>query len=250
MAGKIRVGVGGWAFEPWRGVFYPAGMPQSRELEFASHVLTSIEINATYYATFKPATWRKWRDATPRDFTFSVKASRYCTSRKDLEEAKSAIDRFLGQGMTELGDKLGPINWQLPATKRFDGEEIEGFLSLLPRMQDGVRLRHALEVRHVSFATPALKALARAHGVAVVHVASDRYPQIDGDASDFTYARVMTSRAQFSAGMTGPELGRIAARARQWSRRGDVFIYFIGGAKIRNPAAAQALIERLRSVKP
>src|ERR1041384_3463303 len=126
--GKIRVGIGGWAFEPWRGFFYPDGLAHKRELEFASRHLTSIEINGTYYSTFKPASWQKWREETPAGFVFSVKASRYCTNRKELSSAGESIERFIGQGLQELGDRLGPINWQFMETKRFDPEDVEGFL--------------------------------------------------------------------------------------------------------------------------
>ena len=163
MSGAIRVGVGGWAFEPWRGVFYPPGLAQKRELEFASRALTSIEINATYYSSFKPDSWRKWRDETPEGFVFAVKASRFCTNRKVLAGAGESIERFIGQGLTELGDKLGPINWQFMANKKFEPEDFGAFLKLLPKEKDGVALRHAIEVRSPSFATEAFYDLARKH---------------------------------------------------------------------------------------
>lgn len=144
MTHPIRVGVGGWTYEPWRGVFYPEGLAQKRELEFASRALTSIEINGTYYSTFKPDSWIKWRDETPDGFVFSVKASRYCTNRRELAGMGESMERFLGQGLTALGDKLGPINWQFMGTKKFDPEDFEAFLKLLPAERDGLRLRHAL----------------------------------------------------------------------------------------------------------
>ena len=197
MGGAIRVGVGGWTYEPWRGVFYPSDLTQKRELEFASRAMTSIEINGTYYSTFKPDSWMKWRDETPDDFVFAVKASRYCTNRKVLSEMGESMERFLGQGLSALGDKLGPVNWQFMGTKKFDPVDFEGFLKLLPKEQDGVRLRHALEVRNQSFDTE-----------------------------------------QFY------DLG-IVKQTREWAKRGDVFAYFIAGAKVRNPAAAQALIAKL-----
>ena len=153
MSGAIRIGVGGWSFEPWRGVFYPAGLPQRRELEFASRALTSIEINGTYYSTFKPDSWRKWREETPDGFVFAVKASRFCTTRRVLAGAAESIERFIGQGLTELGDRLGPINWQFGGTKKFDPEDFGAFLALLPKEKDGIALRHAIEVRSPSFAT-------------------------------------------------------------------------------------------------
>ncbi|MFN3668896.1 MAG: DUF72 domain-containing protein [Brevundimonas sp.] len=248
MTHPIRVGVGGWTYEPWRGVFYPDDLTQKRELEFASRALTSIEINGTYYSTFKPDSWMKWRDETPDDFVFSVKASRYCTNRKVLAEMGESMERFLGQGLTALGEKLGPINWQFMGTKKFDSEDFEGFLKLLPKERDGVRLRHALEVRNLSFDTEAFYDLARKYGVAIVYGQDDEeagWPTIDQDTADFTYARLMSSREDEPTGMTSEELDGIVKQVRDWARRGDVFAYFIAGAKVRNPAAAQALIEKL-----
>ena len=159
--GAIRVGIGGWTFEPWRGVFYPKGLPHKRELEFASRALSSIEINGTFYSTFKPDSWRKWHDETPDHFLFSVKASRYCTNRKVLAEAGPGIERFIAQGLTQLGAKLGPIVWQFAATKHFEDADFEAFLALLPTHHDGIALQHALDVRHPSFATKAFYALAQ-----------------------------------------------------------------------------------------
>jgi uncharacterized protein YecE (DUF72 family) len=248
MAGRIRVGIGGWTFEPWRGVFYPEGLAQKRELEFASRALTTIEINGTFYSTFKPDSWRRWRDETPDDFVFAVKASRYCTNRKVLAEAGTAVDRFLAQGLTQLGRKLGPINWQFAATKKFDPEDVAGFLALLPRERDGVALRHALEVRHPSFAAPAFHELARKHDVAVVYANGEGFPEIDVTTSDMTYARLMSSREDLEQGLTGAELEQIASRSRKWARKGDVYVYFIAGAKVRNPGAAQALIRLIDAV--
>jgi uncharacterized protein YecE (DUF72 family) len=249
MTHPIHIGVGGWTFEPWRGVFYPEGLVQKRELEFASRALTSIEINGTYYSTFKPDSWMKWRDETPDGFVFSVKASRYCTNRKVLSEGKDSFDRFLDQGLTALGDKLGPINWQFMATKTFDAEDFEGFLKLLPKEKDGLRLRHALEVRNASFDTQQFYDLAAKYGCAIVYAEDDEapeWPRIDQETSDFRYARLMSSREDEANGLTSEELDAVAARARDWARRGEVFAYFISGAKVRNPAAAQALIERLK----
>jgi uncharacterized protein YecE (DUF72 family) len=249
MPGKIRVGIGGWTFEPWRGVFYPEGLSQKRELEFAAKAVTSIEINGTYYSTFKPDSWKKWRDETPDDFVFAVKASRFCTNRKVMAEAGPSIEKFINQGLTELGPKLGPINWQLAATKKFDPADIDAFLALLPKKHDGLALRHALEVRHESFASPEFFALARKHRVAIVHAASDDFPEIDEPTTDFTYARLMSSEEHLEAGVTPADLKAIAAKSKSWAKRGDTFVYFIAGAKVRNPAAAQALIKALGSGK-
>jgi uncharacterized protein YecE (DUF72 family) len=249
MTGSIRVGVGGWTYEPWRGVFYPSDLTQKRELEFASRALTSIEINGTYYSTFKPDSWAKWRDETPEGFVFSVKASRYCTNRKVLSEMGESMGRFLDQGLTTLGDKLGPINWQFMATKKFDPVDFEGFLKLLRIEKDETRLRHAVEVRHPSFDCDQFRELAAKYNVAIVYAADDEapeWPRIDAPTADFTYARLMTSRADEPTGMSSSELDSVADRCRKWAERGDVFVYFIGGAKERNPAAAMALIEKLK----
>jgi len=245
MSGAIRVGVGGWSFEPWRGVFYPAGLPQKRELEFASRALTSIEINGTYYSTFKPDSWRKWRDETPDGFVFAVKASRFCTNRRVLAGAAESVERFIGQGLTELGDKLGPINWQFVGTKKFDAEDFGAFLALLPKEKDGIALHHAVEVRSPTFATQAFYDLTRQHAVAIVYAKDEDFPEIDQPTAGFTYARLMASRDDLETGISEAELSAYARQLRAWAKRGDVFAYFISGAKIRNPAAAQALIQKL-----
>ncbi|WP_158814483.1 DUF72 domain-containing protein [Methylocapsa sp. S129] len=245
MSGAIRIGIGGWTFEPWRGVFYPEGLSQKRELEFASRALTSIEINGTYYSSFKPDTWRKWRDETPDGFVFAVKASRFCTNRKILAEAGESVGRFIDQGLTELGDKLGPINWQFMATKKFDAADFGAFLALLPKEKDGVALRHAVEVRSPTFATQAFYDLARKHGVAIVYAKDEDFPEIDQPTADFTYARLMASREDMETGVTDGELDGFAKQARAWAKQGDVFAYFISGAKVRNPAAAQALMKKV-----
>lgn len=247
MTGTIRVGIGGWTFEPWRGVFYPKTLPQKRELEFASRAVTSIEINGTYYSTFKPDSWKRWHDETPDDFVFSVKASRFCTNRKILADAGESVAKFLHQGLTELGPKLGPINWQFMATKKFDETDFGAFLSLLPRELSGVRLRHAVEVRSPTFVVPAFVDLARAHGVAIVYAQDDDFPEIDEKTSDFTYARFMATSETLEDGVSEDELKTYSKKCRSWAKQGDVFSYFIAGAKPRNPAAAQALIKKLGS---
>ena len=247
--GEIRVGIGGWTYEPWRGVFYPDKLSQKKELEFASRALTSIEINGTYYSGFKIDTWMKWRDETPDGFVFAVKASRFCTNRKILSEGGDSVGRFLDQGLTALGDKLGPINWQFMATKKFDPADFEGFLKLLPKEKDGVRLRHALEVRSPTSDTQQFYDLAAKYGAAIVYAVDDEapeWPRIDQPTADFTYARLMSSREDEPTGMTSAELDAVAKQTQAWAERGDVFAYFIAGAKVRNPAAAQALIEKLK----
>jgi uncharacterized protein YecE (DUF72 family) len=243
--GIIRVGIGGWTFEPWRGVFYPKGLTQKKELEFASRAVSSIEINGTYYSTFKPTSWAKWRDETPDDFVFAVNANRFCTNRKLLAGALNSIDMFIRQGMDELGGKLGPINWQLMSGKKFVADDLEAFLKLLPRKAGKLSLRHALEVRDASFKTPQFYDLARKYNVAIVFADDDEFPAIDEPTADFTYARLMRSKDEVTTGYSPADLGKWAKRAKTWAARGEVFVYFISGAKVRNPAAAQALIKRL-----
>ena len=244
----VRVGVGGWSYAPWRGVFYPEGLAQKRELEYAAQQLTAIEINATYYGRQKPQSWCNWAAAVPDGFRFSLKASRFTTARKVLADGKGSIDTFLEQGFTELGEKLGPILWQFPATKQFQHDDFARFLDLIPDTQDGVPLRHALEPRHESFRDPAFYALARARNMAIVFADSDEYPSIDEPTADFTYARLQRAVESEPAGYDGLGLDNWAKKAREWAKGGrDVFVFFIAGAKVRNPSAAQALIERLGS---
>ncbi len=245
MAGSIYVGVGGWTYEPWRGVFYPEDLPQKRELEFASRALTSIEINGTYYSTFKPASWAKWRDETPAGFVFAVKGSRYVTNRKQLATAGDSVAVFVNQGLAELGARLGPINWQLMDSKKFDPEDIEAFLKLLPREVKGLPLRHALEVRNPSFKDERFVDLARRYGVAIVYAHHDEFPEIDAETADFAYARLMRTEKKLKTGYKPAELDQWAERAKGWAQRGNAFVYFISGAKERAPGAAQALIERV-----
>lgn len=246
--GTIRVGVGGWTYEPWRGgAFYPEKWPQAKELDYAGEHLTAIEINGTFYGRQKPASFAKWRDAVPEGFVFTAKASRYCTNRKVLAEAGESIARFAEQGITELGAKLGPILWQFAATKRFDAEDMAAFLALLPAEQDGIALRHAIEPRHESFDDPAFFAMAREAGVAVVYAEAETYPRFDEQTGPFTYARIQAAREDLPLGYTERELDRLAGQCRAWAKGGrDVFLFFISGAKVRNPAAAQALIARLK----
>lgn len=260
----IRVGVGGWTFEPWRGTFFPKELPKTRELEHASRKLSSIEVNGTYYSTQSPKSFKRWAEETPDDFVFSLKAIRFATNRRVLAEAGESIGRFLGSGLTELKQKLGPILWQFAPTKKFDEEDFGAFLSLLPKTLDGLALRHAVEVRHESFLVPAFIALARTHSVAIVFADSDKYPAIADVTADFVYARLQGTREEVPTGYTEDEIKAWASGARAWEKgevpkglpsignalpsRGkrDVFIYMISGAKVRAPAAAMALIEALR----
>jgi uncharacterized protein YecE (DUF72 family) len=247
-AGSIHVGIGGWTYEPWRrGRFYPVGLPQTKELEYAGQQLTGIEVNGTFYSLQKPATFAKWRDAVPEGFVFTLKGSRYCTNRKVLGEAGDSVAKFVAQGLTELGDKLGPINWQLAETKRFDADDIAAFLELLPAEHAGIRLRHAIEARHESFGVPAFFELARKAGVAVVRADSDKFPAFEEQTADFDYLRLQRTRADLETGYLPAELDVWAERARSWAENGrDVFAFFIAGAKERAPDSAKAMLARLK----
>ena len=262
MAGSIRIGVGGWTFPPWRGPFYPKGLAHNRELEFASRRLTSIEINGTFYRSQAPETFAKWHDETPAGFVFAVKAPRYATNRRELASAGESIERFVEGGLLELKDKLGPINWQLPPTRKLDLEDMERFLKLLPRTVAGRPIRHAIEARHPSFRSAEFVALAREQEVAIVVAGDSDHPQIADLTAPFVYARIMGTAEGEPAGYSPAALGRWAERARAWASgrhpddlervagaapRGgrDVFLYVISGHKPSNPAAAAALIELL-----
>jgi uncharacterized protein YecE (DUF72 family) len=263
-AGLIRAGIGGWNFEPWRGVFYPKGLKQADELAYASRHLTAIEINSTYYSSQKPETFAKWAAATPEGFVFSLKASRYCTNRRVLAESGESIGKFLGQGLVELGDRLGPILWQFMGTKAFNPDDFAAFLDLLPAKQDGVRLRHCVEVRHASFRDPTFIALARKHKVAVCLSENADYPIIADVAADFVYARLMKGSDDIETGYASGELDLWAERFKAYARGETpaelgpvapaaeaapraVFAYFISEGKVRAPAAAQALLSRFET---
>jgi uncharacterized protein YecE (DUF72 family) len=269
-AGEIRVGIGGWTYEPWRNNFYPDGLAQSRELEYASRQVTAIEINGTFYGTQKPETFARWAATAPDDFIFSVKASRYCTNRRVLAEAGESVTRFIGSGIAELGDKLGPILWQFAPTKQFDPDDMAAFLALLPNKAGGLPLRHVLDVRHDSFVTPEFFALARKYKVASVYADSDKFPSFADFSTDFVYARLMAGKASLKTGY-GPKaldawVERIRAAASGSATTDpavgfpnmtavstesapavarDVYVFFINGAKERAPAGAMALLKRL-----
>jgi len=265
-SGTIYLGVGGWNFPPWRGVFYPDALPQAKELEYAATKLTAIEINSTYYGSQKPESFRKWAAATPPGFKFSVKGSRFSTNRKVLAEGADSVKRFLNSGVTELGDRLGPLLWQFAPTKKFDEADFGSFLELLPRKQDGLELRHVVEVRHDSFRSPVFIALIRKFNVAVVCAEHATYPGIPDVTSDFVYLRLQKGKDTVLTGYPPKELDAWAERLKTFAKGGvpndlpqvdpktkpkamprDVFAYVIHEGKVRAPAAAMELIERVRA---
>ncbi|HYJ53418.1 MAG TPA: DUF72 domain-containing protein [Allosphingosinicella sp.] len=261
--GAIHIGVGGWDFDPWRGTFYPAGLAKPKQLAHLATRLNATEINATFYKLQSPALFERWASMVPEGFKFAVKASRFCTNRRVLGEAGEAIGKFCAQGLSALGDKLGPILWQLAATKQFDPDDLRAFLALLPASQDGVKLRHALEPRHESFKCPEFVALAREAGVAIVIAEHETYPQIADLTADFVYARLQAAVEEEPLGYGDSALDLWAKVAKGWaageSPAGleyfgdvpaeasprDVFIFFISAAKVRNPLAAEALARRM-----
>jgi uncharacterized protein YecE (DUF72 family) len=246
MAGTIRVGIGGWTFAPWRGVFYPKGTRQADELSYASRKLTAIEINGTYYSSQKPETFAKWAADTPDGFVFSVKASRFCTNRRVLADAGESIERFFAQGIAELGDRLGPILWQFMATKPFARDDFAAFLDLLPRKLGERDLRHCVEVRHASFQDAAFVDLCRDQGVAVCLADHATYPMIEAMTADFVYARLIQGSDDIDTCYLADGLDAWAARFQTFAATDrDVFAFFISSGKVRAPAGAMALIERL-----
>jgi uncharacterized protein YecE (DUF72 family) len=262
-AGKIHIGIGGWTFEPWRGVFYPDKLPQRQELEYAASKLTSIEINGTFYGSQKPESFRKWKSEVPDGFVFSLKGPRFATNRRVLAEAGDSIKRFYDSGVLELGDRLGPVLWQFAPTKKFDEADFGKFLELLPRKLDGRSLRHVVEVRHDSFCMPEFIALLRQHHIPVVYSEHATYPAIADITADFVYARLQKGKDTVKTGYPPKALEAWAKRLESWAGGGepadlpkitktkptrqprDVFVYVIHEGKVRAPAAAMELIKRL-----
>ena len=262
--GTIRTGIGGWTFEPWEGSFYPDDLPKKRQLEYAASKLRTIEVNGTFYRSQKPETFAKWASEAPEGFVFSLKAPRYAVNRKVLAEGGESIQRFVESGIAELGDKLGPLLWQLAATKQFDPDDFGAFLKLLPASAGGIALRNVVELRHESFACPQAVQMCREAGVAIVYAESADYPEIADVTADFVYARLQKGDAGIATGYPADALDAWAERARQWASGGqpadlprhdpetvaaetprDVFVYFIREGKVRAPQAAMALQERL-----
>ena len=242
----VRVGIGGWTYPPWRGDFYPPGLAQARELEFAARNVGAIEINATFYGRQSPKSWAAWADAVPDGFQFAVKASRYSVTRPRMADAGEGIGQFLGQGMAALGPKLGPILWMLAARRKFDADDIGAFFELLPKTLEGIPLRHVIEPRHESFRDDHFFDLARRHDVAVVFGDDDEFPCIDTDTASFAYARLQRMQEGVATGYDEAALAAFADRARRWAGdRRDSYIFMINGAKLRAPAAALALQQKL-----
>lgn len=264
-SGTIRCGIGGWTYEPWEGTFYPEKLAKAKHLEFASRQLKTIEINGTYYRGQTPATFAKWAREVPDGFVFSVKGNRYVTNKKVLSEAGESMGKFWATGLHELGDRLGPVIWQFAPTKKFEAEDFEGFLQLLPNSLEGLRLRHVLEVRHASFAVPEFVALARKYQATICYAHHLTYPEIADVTSDLVYARLQRGTDSIATAYGSDELALWAARCRTWAQGGqpadlplaeptsrpdekvrDVFVYFIHEGKIRAPQGAIALQERLQ----
>jgi uncharacterized protein YecE (DUF72 family) len=245
-SGSIRVGIGGWVFPPWRGTFYPKGLRQADELAHASRQVTAIEINGTFYRIQTPASFRKWRDETPEDFVFSLKGPRFLTHRKELASAEPFMQRFCDSGFLELGEKLGPILWQFAPFQQFHAADFAAFLKLLPAELGGRAIRHVVEVRHDSFRKAEFIDLLRERRVAVAMVDDAKHPTFEDLTGDFAYLHLRRCAEAEPTGYPQDALDRWADQLREWSDSGrDAFLYFINGAKVRAPAAAQALILRL-----
>ncbi len=265
-SGKIYIGIGGWTFEPWRGVFYPKGLVHAKELAYASERLTSIEVNGTFYGTQKPAVFRKWASEVPKGFVFALKGPRFAVNRRVLKEAGDSIKRFLDSGVTELGDHLGPLLWQFAPTKKFDPADFGGFLELLPDKYDGHTIRHVIEVRHDSFSTPEFMALLRSFKMPVVFTDHAKYPNIADITGDFVYARLQRGQDTIVTAYPPKDIDAWAGRLQAFAKGNapddlpvvdpsqkpkitprDVFAYVIHEGKVRAPAGAMALISRLKA---
>ncbi len=273
--GRIYVGIGGWTFEPWRGLFYPKGLPQAKELSYASERLTSIEVNGTFYRSQTPATFRKWASEVPPGFVFALKGPRFAVNRRVLKEAGDSIKRFLDSGVTELGEHLGPLLWQFAPTKKFDAADFGGFLELLPDAFERRALRHVIEVRHDSFRTPEFIALLRQFGFPAVYTDHVKYPNIADVTGGFVYARLQRGQDTIPTAYPPREIAAWADRLQVWAQgktpgdlpcvaptsqgkaapkpasrdvfARDVFAYVIHEGKIRAPGGAMALIERINA---
>lgn len=262
--GALRIGISGWTYAPWRGDFFPRGLPQNRELAYASREVNSIEINGTFYSLQRPSSYRHWAEEVPEDFVFAVKGPRFITHIRRLRDVKVPLANFFASGVLELGPKLGPFLWQLPPSLKFDPETLRAFLRLLPRDLRAARalarrhdthvkrtsvppgenrpLRHALEVRHASFETPEFLKLLRSENVAIVVAdTAGKWPLIERVTSDFVYVRLHGDEQLYVSGYTPSALRSWAAKIRRWRRGRDVFIYFDNDVKTRAPYDARSL---------
>lgn len=285
-AGDVRVGISGWTYPPWRGVFFPSRLPQKRELEYAAGIFRTIEINGTFYSLQRPKNYLSWAERTPDDFVFSVKGSRYITHLRRLRDVEIPLANFFASGLLCLGPKLGPILWQFPPNFRYSPDLVEEFFSLLPRdtyaaaelgekheprMKGRVfldpeckrKLRHAMEIRHPSFLTPAFIRQLRRHRVALVCADAVEWPRPRDVTADFVYCRLHGSKELYASGYgpkaidawtrrvahwaRGGELreGEYASSAKATVRKKDVFVYFDNDAKVRAPRDAQRMVQRL-----
>ncbi|WJH39943.1 DUF72 domain-containing protein [Aliirhizobium terrae] len=261
-SGTIRTGIGGWTFEPWEGTFYPDKLAKKRQLEFAASKLSVIEVNGTYYGSQKPETFAKWASEVPDGFIFSLKASRFTTNRKVLADAGESIEKFMTQGLVELGDHLGPLLWQFAPTKKFEPEDFEAFLKLLPEKLEGLPLRHVVEVRHDSFKVPEFVALIEKYNIAPVCAEHFDYPMIADVTADFVYARLQKGSDDIPTCYADGDMKAWAKRLETWSQGGvpsdlplvdearkvkkeprDVFAFFIHEGKVNAPQGAMAMQE-------
>jgi uncharacterized protein YecE (DUF72 family) len=274
--GRVRVGISGWNYPPWRGVFYPPGLPQRLELEHAASVLTTIEINGSFYALQKPESYRDWHDRTPDDFVFSVKGGRFVTHMKKLRDVETPLANFFASGVLALRGKLGPFLWQLPPTLGYDAGRLADYFARLPRtttaaaalaarhdermegraltVTDAERpLRHALEVRHPTFETPGFLDLLREHRIAVVTAdTAGKWPMLlEPTTDDLAYVRLHGAEELYASGYDDAALAVWAARVGEWRDQGrDVVVYFDNDVKVRAPFDAQRLAERLGAGPP
>jgi len=272
----LRIGISGWTYPGWRSAFYPAGLAHRKELAYAAERLSSIEINGSFYALQRPSSFQRWREETPGDFVFAIKGGRFITHMKRLLDAETPLANFFASGMLALGDKLGPVLWQLPPTLQYDGDRLSAFLGLLPRTtaaaaelagrhddrltDDDVLattdvdrpLRHAVEVRHPSLVRPEAVDLFRAHEVAlVVADSAGRFPFVEQVTADFVYVRLHGADELYTSGYTPDALDRWALKIRAWAAQGlDVFVYFDNDAKVRAPYDAEGLMRRLGQRRP
>lgn len=284
---ETRIGISGWRYAPWRGVFYPKKFPQRLELHYASRELNSIEINGSFYSLQRPESYQNWHAETPDDFVFSVKGNRYITHIRRLKDVTPLLANFFGSGVLHLRRKLGPILWQLPPSFRYDGERLEQFFRQLPRsfaaaakltaaadrvepdLPDPLprrRIRHAIEVRHHSFETPEFVELARRHDVAIVFAdTAGKWPYFEDLTSDFVYARLHGEVELYKSGYDDDSLRWWANRIKLWQRgrqagdavtvsaatptrvERDVYVYFDNDVKVRAPFDAARLYQMLTS---